>query len=354
MTAATSKRISYIDIAKFIGIFLIVLGHMLRRGQVLSVLITAGVPLFFFLSGVTYHYTDQKLNFWKKKFMTLVIPYLFAGLVSIIIFTLLGSFAGSRLNVSIRSTDLLPNLGGLLYANSKTQYMKWNNSLWFIPCLFCVLILTDLLETVLKHSAPGHPLPIRILSIIICTALGKYLVLSGIHLPWQMETALNVFLFTECGVIFQQHFLPNMQENSLPRRKASLLMAVPFLLAGIVCCMINGKVSIRTDEYAFYPLFLLSAFTCIPGILLLSIAIRNCRALEFAGQRTLPILMWNKFPILLFQTIVPFTSTVLARVDTPEAFLCSVLPSVLSLLLCLLCGIIQEKLLPLTVGKGRM
>jgi fucose 4-O-acetylase-like acetyltransferase len=354
MTTVTSKRIPYIDIAKCIGIFLIVLGHMLRRGHILSGMITAGVPLFFFLSGITYHYSDHKLLFWKKKFMTLVIPYLFAGLISIIIFTLLGSFAGKRLNVSVRSTDLLPNLGGLFYANSKTQYMKWNNSLWFIPCLFCVFILTDLLETLIIHFHARHPLPIRIIFTFSCAVLGKILVIFNVHLPWQMETALNVFLFTECGVIFQLYFFSQMQKNTMHRRKKSLLMSLPFLLVGAFCCKINGNVSVRTDEYAFYPLFLISAFACICGIMLLSIAVRNSAILEFAGQHTLAILMWNKFPILLFQTIIPFTRAILSRVDTPEAFACALLPSVISLLLCLLCGKLQERLLPITIGKGRM
>ena len=52
MTDKTSVRIAYIDIAKCVGIYLIVMGHMLRRGIILSYLVTAGVPLFFFLSGL--------------------------------------------------------------------------------------------------------------------------------------------------------------------------------------------------------------------------------------------------------------------------------------------------------------
>ena len=172
MNEKASVRIAYIDIAKCIGIYLIVLGHMLRRGTVFSYLATAGVPLFFFLSGVTYHYSNQKILFWKKKIVSLLIPYFFAGMISILIFCILGSFAGKKLGVAIRSTDIIPNFLGLLYANSKTQYMKWNNSLWFIPCLFCIFIPVDLLETFITGHNLKHSLFIRITGMISVLILG--------------------------------------------------------------------------------------------------------------------------------------------------------------------------------------
>ena len=77
MNEKASVRIAYIDIAKCIGIYLIVLGHMLRRGTVFSYLATAGVPLFFFLSGVTYHYSNQKILFWKKKIVFIFFKFLY-------------------------------------------------------------------------------------------------------------------------------------------------------------------------------------------------------------------------------------------------------------------------------------
>lgn len=353
MTEKETIRITYIDIAKCIGIYLIVLGHMLRRGTILSYLVTAGVPLFFFLSGVTYHYSDQKIRFWKKKFVSLLIPYFFAGMISILIFCILGSFAGKKLGVTIRSTDIVPNLLGLLYANSKTQYMKWNNSLWFIPCLFCIFIPVDLLETFITRHNPKHSLFIRITGMISVLILGQFLIHNSvpIMLPWQMETAFNMFLFTECGIIYQKYFLPHaFFSGKATIRKTFLLLSILLLLLGLFFSLQNGKVSVRTDEYAGYPLFILSAFSYISGTLLLCIYIGQARFPAFIGRHTLPVLMWNKFPILLFQTVIPITGSVLKLTDTPQAFGIAILPSFITLFLCLLCGILQEKFLPWSIG----
>ena len=351
MTEKTTARIAYIDIAKCIGIYLIVLGHMLRRGVILSYLVTASVPLFFFLSGVTYHYSDRKILFWKKKFISLLVPYFFAGMLSIAIFCILGSFAGKKLGVTIRSTDLFPNLLGLLYANSKTQYMKWNNSLWFIPCLFCIFIPVDLLDTFINKCHITHTLFVRIVGIIFVSILGQLFIHSSITLPWQMETAFNMFFFTECGVIFQKQFLPHaLFSGQTTKQKSFLLLSIALFISGVFISMQNGKVSVRTDEYFIYPLFILSAFSYIGGTLLLCTYIGHARISEFTGRHTLPILMWNKFPILVFQTMIPIVSPVLKMTDTIQAFLIAILPSFITLFLCLICGILQEKIFPLSIG----
>lgn len=49
------KRIAYVDIAKILGMFFIIYGHTLRNGEVTTWIYTFHVPLFFFLSGVTFH-----------------------------------------------------------------------------------------------------------------------------------------------------------------------------------------------------------------------------------------------------------------------------------------------------------
>jgi len=60
--------------------------------------------------------------------------------------------------------------------------------------------------------------------------------------------------------------------------------------------------------------------------------------------------MWNKFPILVFQTIIPITGSVLKLTDTPQAFGIAILPSFITLFLCLLFGILQEKFFPWSIG----
>ncbi|HEX2994927.1 MAG TPA: acyltransferase family protein, partial [Anaerolineales bacterium] len=74
------KRIEYLDIARGIGILLVVLGH--NDFAALSpffhqVIYSFHIPLFFFLSG---YFVDTSLSFFnysKKRFHAVLKPYLF-------------------------------------------------------------------------------------------------------------------------------------------------------------------------------------------------------------------------------------------------------------------------------------
>ncbi len=431
------KRITYLDIAKCMGIFLIAYTHVLRRGELLSYLIMASVPLFFFLSGVTYHSEKSMWTFLKKKFRTLLIPYYFAGLVSIAFYMVLGRFAGEKLGVAIRSDSLLPNLGGLLYANSKTQYMKWNNSLWFLPCLFAVMLLVCCTENLLNILFNGRnatyrnslgsgkfswnrnldaqenlddkekllvstsnlQIFLRMLVMALFWSLGEVFVRFKIFLPFQLETALHMFLFTEAGVMLQPVLLRE-DEGTLAQSKLShtddevittedkaelranrnslcrAVLGAVSILCGCILLYLNLKLcrrgleagsdawqkvllSARTDEYGIFSLTIVAAFLLIAGLLMISRWIskwekgKGFQGLTYVGRHTLEILLWNKFPILAFQTVVPWTKVVLAKMDSTGAILLSIPLSIGIILVCLLLGRLQLRILPATLGGNR-
>ena len=58
------NRISYIDIAKGIGIFLVIWGHIILSGPAYNIIYAFHMPLFFFLSGFVFS---------KNKFIFLVL-----------------------------------------------------------------------------------------------------------------------------------------------------------------------------------------------------------------------------------------------------------------------------------------
>lgn len=61
------ERIAWIDIAKAIAIFFIVLGHQLPSGPLCGYLYSFHVPLFFFLSGLTFNTAKEPKNFFPRK-----------------------------------------------------------------------------------------------------------------------------------------------------------------------------------------------------------------------------------------------------------------------------------------------
>ena len=71
------KRIAYIDVAKGIGILLMILGHTMTSGWGKDVIYSFHMPLFFIIGGYLYKEKSVSLSL-KNHFRRLVIPYVFA------------------------------------------------------------------------------------------------------------------------------------------------------------------------------------------------------------------------------------------------------------------------------------
>ena len=85
------KRIEWIDIAKSLGIFLVVIGHTginVFMPSVAKWIYSFHMPLFYFISGMMFNgdkYSSNFCLFFKKRFQSLIFPYiLFNSIVFIL------------------------------------------------------------------------------------------------------------------------------------------------------------------------------------------------------------------------------------------------------------------------------
>jgi fucose 4-O-acetylase-like acetyltransferase len=136
-----SKRIEYLDIAKGIGILLVVLGH--NDFEVISLfaqrlIYSFHMPLFFFLSGYFINTAVPFFDFFKKRFNGLIKPYLFT--IFLIYFTSV-SFEKMGFNTAITRT--IKSLYG------SGHYLDWVQ-LWFLPHLFVVSLYAFLFITLVS------------------------------------------------------------------------------------------------------------------------------------------------------------------------------------------------------------
>ncbi len=125
------KRVKYIDIAKGIGILLVVLGHndMNAYHPILHRFVYAfHMALFFFLSGIFFNPERSFKTLFKKRFNGLIKPLIFAILLIYGISVFFGKMsfatAGGRLLKSLYMTG---------------PYLNWVQ-LWFLPILFLINI----------------------------------------------------------------------------------------------------------------------------------------------------------------------------------------------------------------------
>lgn len=346
-------RIVWVDIFRAIMIFAIAWGHSLGvqplpSAVILDYVYSFHVPAFFFISGYLYSNSDGTFSsFLTKKIKTLMVPYYVFSLLSIAIFSLLGNVASSGLGIGVKSTDIFPNICGMLYANGDTGYMKWNLPLWFIPCLFCTTLLFYLIRRVIfKLSKPigvnGAISSVLILIFII--AILNYYVLHFARLPFGLETAVYMLPFFIVGYWFK-----SLVDLSKIRAIIKVLIGVVCVVAGaIIALCFQGHINYTTSSYENIILFYISAFLTIIGYVMI-VQFIKCKCLVYVGQNTLPILLMHKFPIILLQLILAKFIAKSSLIGVCITFVIAVLACVMSLF----AGEIIKHIFPFMLGTKK-
>jgi len=139
----SAKRIEYIDIARGIGILLVALAHAdisLFSPYLHKFIYSFHMPLFFFLSG---YFFNPDTPFWallKKRFNSVLKPYLV---------TILFIYIVSISFTNMRFMTALGRIVKSLYATG--YYIDWVQ-LWFLPSLF----VTSLFAFFYYHAVLTH------------------------------------------------------------------------------------------------------------------------------------------------------------------------------------------------------
>ncbi|MFV0418424.1 MAG: acyltransferase family protein [Dysgonomonas sp.] len=138
------ERIVWIDIAKGIGIILVVLGHVNYVSDIdyniLRLVYMFHMPLFFFLSGYLYKKNTDIKGLVKNKFQQLMIPY-FASLFVLAPFS--SMFKELYASPDITFTMVAETIGKLLFGGC--YLYDEIGPLWFLPVLFFTQIVYSIL-----------------------------------------------------------------------------------------------------------------------------------------------------------------------------------------------------------------
>lgn len=135
-----NERDCTIDIMKGIGVYLVIMGHMVRSDQVgegvWSYIYSFHMPMFFIISGYLFKVKENYtwLRFLKNKTKHILIPYTVLFFVSFFFYNAIMEF----------KVDELKNIGSLIKAyflsgNYLDQSSVGNFPLWFLPLLFIAI-----------------------------------------------------------------------------------------------------------------------------------------------------------------------------------------------------------------------
>ena len=292
---AIHKRYDYLDIAKAISIFLVLIGHTtanLDTPFFRLVLYTFHMPLFFMVSGIVMH-THPDCNydwkhwrkFFRKNIFTLFVPYFIWALIY------------CRFNFA--------NSARILYGSWQTLTEAMTvTSLWFLPCLVLARTFMEFVLMLSKHfSKLNRHLYAAIVSIpAFCIGFLLPNLASGY--PWCFDTAFIALGFMLIGYSLKERLI------ALHSRKLwqiTTLLAISAALFVAIITMQGDKLPLIlmcAGKYGNILYFLLEAFSACSMVLLLSIVHtvlfvkrRDSRIRHFilwVGRNTKGILLLHK------------------------------------------------------------
>lgn len=282
-SSKTKERIDWIDYAKALGVFWVIMGHTYKGYSFIGWIYSFHMPLFFFLSGITLKIEQISCReFLKKRVKSLLIPYILYSIVYIML-----EVIKSGLNGNMDET--------IKYFLRDAFWIRGQQAtigLWFLPLLFLVEVL---LMVVYKGIRSKN---LRAASVLFITAMGfLYADKIGKALPWGLDAAFVVIFFLYAGYVFKQICLSSWMNGKRKDIFKYAIIGVGLLFANIIFNNYNMKlIGDNADMYSLRYgneiLYILSALAGIGFIsIVLGYILKNVKSefWRFMGRNTLHI-----------------------------------------------------------------
>lgn len=271
-----------LDIAKGIGILLVIAGHTYNIPEVARRIIYAfHMPLFFIIAG--YLYNEAKYNQYgliqiiEDKAQKYLFPYYIFACINLII----TSFWNVYLyGIDIAKSKMPEYIYSILLGFADEINMPNCAPIWFLMCLF---ISSVMFWVILKDKKNNLYFLIPAL-VLICFLLS----LLNIKLPWNLSTSFLAVAFMIMGHIFKQ------KEITYKFKKKNIVL----IILGIVCAVLNTEnIGMNENIYGNILLFFVSGTVLSYGILVLCCKLQkyNFGLLTWLGKNTLIVIGFNYF-----------------------------------------------------------
>ena len=289
------QRISWIDVARGIGIILVLQGHALSAHVYRHFIYAFHMPLFFFISGLLFDYKKNNLaTNLKKSVKGILIPYFIFALLSYFLWWI------ENANLRFEITAFLNHLSGILYGNSSSLF--FNIVLWFLPCLFITKMGFVLLTNFIKNEK------LIIFFLLTFSLLGyfAFIYLPDLVLPFGIESALTAIVFYGGGSILKTNHLKAIDFKI---NKNFFLILGVVLLVLMLSSQVNyeiysRQIDIRLNNLGNYFLFYLGAISGIIFTVIISRMINKNYILEKIGKNALVLFVFHPFVFFYLNTIM--------------------------------------------------
>ena len=291
---ATENRIEWVDVAKGIGILLVIAGHAFRLDK-MSPIYAFHLPLFFFLSGMfaMSAYRISFADYTKKIAKRLLVPWIVMLLISGLVCLMIPSW---------RNQLTLSNILRDLYSANTNVFQ--NSSLWFLPCMFFALEMFRGLDIVSRQRTVVKIGFLCLLAVALMLVLPhvKILPLPGGRIPFKIDTAALACLFVASAAWLRGTI------DYIFRRFSRWILIIFVLLITIVAGYCNGWTNMNSLDFGYHrALYLPISYLGIIVISLLSDKISTTQALNgvkffflFYGRNSLIIFGFQSLFLRLY------------------------------------------------------
>lgn len=272
------ERLRSLDIAKGIGIILVVWAHAGGPGS--SLIYQFHMPLFFLISGYLFNSRNTIKEFVIRKIESLYLPFVIWNLTVILLRTLRNLFA-SRPTVSY---TVKAAIKAVLLLDKDNQLL---GATWFLGALFFMSVLYKLVETVM-----GDRKYKRLLITLLFTLLAVFG--FAVNLSYFLSRTLILGMFFAFGYVVKE------QKETFRKLDNPITAAVCFVLFMFIA--MNNTASMGHNEYSNPILFVVGACMASYSTIWLSAQIGRLSTptrqklqdgLSLLGRRSLDIVIWQ-------------------------------------------------------------
>ncbi len=284
------KRWTQMDVAKGLGILVIVLGHnwfTANSKELLYPLLASFIiPLFFFLSGVFFKPEQDLRELAIRKADAILKPFFFTMLMYVLVRSIL------------RDQPLLPDIAGVLYASVDT--IPWQ-ALWFLPHFWAAILVSWLVLRLLRPlqlQLPGNCavlVGLLLLGIGMIKCFWHIPVSVGGHayllpgLPFSLDVVFISSAYFLLGYVLRAR-LRTHHSSALTMLLSAALFASVFIFTGASMDIAQR----RYDHWLWSTLLAISGTYCCWALsgLLMRFG-RAGKVMTYIGQSTLIILIFH-------------------------------------------------------------
>lgn len=312
-----NKRNVTIDIAKGLGIVLVVYGHVVLSGTIHNIIYLFHMSLFFFISG---YLISDKHNFNLKNYVYLKVKRLYIPYVLIMTFLLI--FHNILLNLHFYDAHELwygyynvhDVVKGIINIIFMRRLDKLAGPCWFIQTLLLIEILYILLLFFIRKLEKKKQIRILIGVMVLFFAIGIAFSLFQIKLPYKLDTVCFAFAIMLSGKIIRDI------KEKLPKNLLVVIIAgIVFML--VAFCGTYTEMSTHTYSNVFMSLLGMYSGTVLTLSLAKYIGKINFlrKIFSLLGKRTLSIMILHflSFKIVILLQIFVYNESLDRLSNTP-------------------------------------